>query len=556
MLKIKSFLPVFAAVLILGLSNAAFAQLSCGVASTPVSRATDTGLTEPAGDLIFNCIFVGPAATTTATMTIDYPGVIITNTTSWPPDGPDPDAFGGIRVETATGVPPTIVSVSNSTGQIVLQVPPQGANLTFTLKGVLVALSGTGKTSLSASISVSPGNNVLITAGQNVAVVITSVLPGLRTPVIRANWATGLILGPGLPILTAPNFPNGPNLGGFGVTVPENYIDMYRSAAQFNAGDSTNSVRLLFTFNNIPAGLTFSNDPVSSTAACTPTSTSGAVAIVAATNGTVTSTTNTLQIEITGDMDLNTLDTITITCGFAHVSSTATLPFAPATITATVTLAPTGTALASDGVTPLTSTTTGGRVPRYTSSPLPSPALPVVHIIAAQTNMLYPYISVGNGFDTGLTVGNTTGDPYGGPANGGARPQGGTVAVYFFPAGGTPFCVTTGGTATNPIQGGTGAVNCTVLTTVGLGLSTGGVVAAGSSWVVLASEIFKQVPSAPSVFNGYAFAIANFTNAHPLFFVADATFSGGFASGGPGLVLETPQIAPRTGVGGVESLGH
>jgi hypothetical protein len=331
---------------------------------------------------------------------------------------------------------------------------------------------------------------------------------------------------------------------------------MYRSAAQFNAGDSTNSVRLLFTFNNIPAGFTFSNDPVSSTAACTPTSTSGAVAIVAATNGTVTSTTNTLQIEITGDMDLNTLDTITITCGFAHVSSTATLPFAPATITATVTLAPTGTALASDGVTPLTSTTTGGRVPRYTSSPLPSPALPVVHIIAAQTNMLYPYISVGNGFDTGLTVGNTTGDPYGGPANGGARPQGGTVAVYFFPAGGTPFCVTTGGTATNPIQGGTGAVNCTVLTTVGLGLSTGGVVAAGSSWVVLASEIFKQVPSAPSVFNGYAFAIANFTNAHPLFFVADATFSGGFASGGPGLVLETPQIAPRTGVGGVESLGH
>jgi hypothetical protein len=429
MLKIKSFLPVFAAVLILGLSNAAFAQLSCGVASTPVSRATDTGLTEPAGDLIFNCVFIGPAASTTATMTIDYPGVIITNTTAWPSVG------GGIRVTTATGVAPSIVSVSNSTGQIVLSIPGQGANLQFSLEGVLVALSGTGKTSLTASVSVSPGNNVLITAGQNVATVITSVLPGLRAPVIQTNWATGLILGPGLPILTAPNIGGGPNLGGFGITVPENYIDMYRSAAQFNNGNSTNGVRLLFTFANIPAGLTFSGAAGSATTPCALNSTSGAgaVSFVAATNTVVSSTTNTLQVEVTGPMDLTALDTITVSCGWAVVASTATLPFAPATITATVTLAPTGTALASDGITPLTSTATGGRIPRYTSNPLPSPALPVVNIIAAQTNMLFPYISVGNGFDTGLTIANTTGDPYGGTTNGGARPQGGTVAVYFFP---------------------------------------------------------------------------------------------------------------------------
>src|SRR5690349_13915802 len=82
MLKIKSILPVFAALCILGLSNAAFAQLSCNVASTPVSRATDTGYTEPAGDLIFNCT-PGTTPTTTATMTIDY-GVPITNNTVYP----------------------------------------------------------------------------------------------------------------------------------------------------------------------------------------------------------------------------------------------------------------------------------------------------------------------------------------------------------------------------------------------------------------------------------------------------------------------------------------
>src|SRR5262249_5101422 len=114
MLKIKTLLPVFAMVLVLGLSNAAFAQLSCSVASTPVSRATDTGLTEPAGDLIFNCSF-GGVATSSATMTLDY-GVPITNTTTWP------SATTGVRVVPGTGATPTISSVANSTGQVVVSI--------------------------------------------------------------------------------------------------------------------------------------------------------------------------------------------------------------------------------------------------------------------------------------------------------------------------------------------------------------------------------------------------------------------------------------------------
>src|SRR6476620_767083 len=82
MLKIKNILPVFVVLLFLGLSSTAFAQLSCNVASTPVSRDTDTGLTEPAGDLIFNCI-AGATATSAATLTIDY-GTPITDNTVFP----------------------------------------------------------------------------------------------------------------------------------------------------------------------------------------------------------------------------------------------------------------------------------------------------------------------------------------------------------------------------------------------------------------------------------------------------------------------------------------
>jgi hypothetical protein len=183
----------------------------------------------------------------------------------------------------------------------------------------------------------------------------------------------------------------------------------------------------------------------------------------------------------------------------------------------------------------------------------------VANIIAASTNLLFPFVSIGNGFDTGFAIGNTTGDPFGGTANGGSQPQSGTATMFFFPVGGAPFCLTTGGFATLPITGGSGATNCTVLsgTNVGLGLSTGGIIAPGSSWVVLGSELFKQISGAPTVFNGYAFAVTNFTNAHGTVFVADAAFSGKFTAGGPSLVMTSPKIIPRVGAGaGVESLSH
>jgi hypothetical protein len=537
MLKIKTLLPVFAMVLVLGLSNAAFAQLSCNVASTPVSRATDTGLTEQAGDVIFNCTF-GGTATTSATMTIDY-GVPITNSTSYP------STTTGVRVTPGTGAPPSVFSVANATGQVVINIPPQTTDLSFTVTGALLGISGSGKTSVTANVSVSPGAGVLITAGQTNAVVITSVLAGIKAPHLPTGGSPGLILGPGT---TVPS----PG-GGFSILIDENYIDMFRSAAQFNNGNSTNGVQLLLTFTGIPAGVTFSGG--TSTTDCTLATTSGSVGFIS-TNHTLTSTTNTIVLEIQGTPSGAQLDTVTLGCPNANVSSTATLPLTPGTVTMTVTLAPTGTAFSSTGAV-LTSST-AGQIPRYTATQIPSPALVVANIIPAATDMLFPFVSINvGGFDTGFAIGNTTGDPFGGTANGGARAQNGTIAMYFFPLAGNPFCIVTGGTATNPVTGGTGATNCTVLTgTTGLGLSAGGVVNAGNSWVVLGSEILRNAAGSPATFQGYVFGVANFSNAHPAWFVADAAFAGKFASGGAALVLAPPQVVTRTGVGGVESLGH
>jgi hypothetical protein len=473
-------------------------------------------------------------------MTIDF-GVPITDNTVYPPLA---GTGGPIRINNASGTltagqMPTISSVNNATGTVVINVPPQagtGAPTpgSFTLSGVLIALSGSGKATVSANVSVSPGNNVLITAGQNVATVVTSVLPGITNPRITTGTTAGTILSGGTIVQ-----------GGFSVAITENYIDMYRSQAQFNGGASTNATQLLLTFAGIPTGVTLSGCSASLAAAG-----GGATGTASLSATTITSGANTLTVDFTGTVNLTAIDTVTVACT-TWTQGTATIPYAPGTVTMTATLAPTGTAFCAGLVC---TSATNGQIPRYTSTPLPSPALPVINIIPSTTNVLIPFVSIGNGFDTGFAFANTTSDPYG-IANGGARSQSGPVTVYFFPVTGAAFCVSTDAGATLPASGGPGSVPCTV-TTAGGGNQRS--ISSGSSWVVLGSQI---LPPNTSPFTGYAFAIANFTNAHVTAFVADAAFSGKFSSGGPMLVLPNPAISGfartlSTANGVVESLSH
>jgi hypothetical protein len=559
MLKIKNILPVLVVVLFLGLSSTAFAQLSCNVASTPVSRDTDTGLTEPAGDLIFNCTG-GATATSAATLTIDY-GTPITDNTTFPvltttpacvPQAGTTCAGSFIRIPalSVVGFPggaPTVLSVANASGQVVINIPaqpaPAAAN-SFTVSGVLLGISGSGKTTVQANVSVSPGTNVLITAGQNVATVVTSILPGITAPT-AAPGGVGTVLTNGT-IITA----------GFSTRVTENYIDMFRNNSQFNQGATTNSVQLLYTFSGIPAGVTLSSAAgAPCTVSLTDTAgagTGGTVSIVG--NSTLTSTNNTILVQFDNATaeDLTKIERVNLACPTFTIGTTATVPLTPGSITMTVTLAPTGTAFGALGVVLTGLTTPAGLVPRYTSNPLGP--LTVINIVPATTNILFPFVAVGNGFDTGFAIANTTTDPYG-FAGGGARPQSGTVALFFYPTSGSAFCVTTGGTA-SLTPGGTA---CSVLssTSVGTGLSSGGVVNSGASWVVLGSEVFKQITGAPTAFTGYAFGVTNFTNGHGTNFVADASFSGKFTAGGPALIVPAPAVTNRAlGVGAGESLGH
>jgi hypothetical protein len=556
MLKIKNILPVFVVLLFLGIASTAFAQVSCSVASTPVSRDSATGLTEPAGDITFSCNQAAGATASTAgaTVTVTY-GVPITNDTSTPSIG---QGYGATKTVSVVGgggtgcfTTPTSVTVSNQAGSVVIALPAIGVTpsaptlCNFTLTGVLLGLSGSSATSVVATVSVSPGNNLLITAGQTTPTVVTSVLAAVTAATVKPAGGPPATGGPGIVPTTGASSSFSPN---FQISVTENYIDMFRDKANFNGGAASNGVQLVYTFAGIPTGASLGTASTPCTASFVtgfPAAPDGTVTLTGgAGNGTITAAAPTVTVEVSSlaATALTSIDTINLQCT-AFSNGTATLPLSPGSITATVTLGPVGTAFSSSNQV-LNNPTTTGQIPRYTG-PSFGP-LTVINIIPLTTHMIMPFVSVGNGFDTGFSIANTSADPYG-PKGGGATPLAGPVTVAFFPANAAAFCVSTASGAA-PVNGIT---SCSTFTG-GAGL-TSGAINAGASWTFLLSQVVSGTTGAPTVFSGYAFAIANFPFGHPTVFVADAAFSK-FAVGGPALVLPNPVTAARPAV--FESLGH
>jgi hypothetical protein len=502
------------------------------VASTPVSRDTATGLTEVAGDLTFTCVY-GGTATTPATLTILYPGATITDSTTYPVAGP-------IRIANVSGgfTAPTGITVTNSTstgGQVVISLPAETASGNFTLTGVLVALPGV-TAPLNVNVSASPGNGVLITAGQNVATVITNILPGIKDPKLTTSTVAGSVLSSGIVIT-----------GGFSIDIAENYQDMFRDAAQFNAGNSTNDTEVMLTFNNIPTGVTLSG------CSATDIDPLGAAATLTVSSTTLTSTANTETIDFTTTVDPINIDTIRFACTTFTAGSSATIPFAASSlpITVTATLAPTGSALSSTS-TVLTALTTG-QIPRYSANQQPATPLTVISFIPAQTNLLIPYAVVGTGnYDTGIALANTTADPFGGRTTGSAIATNGTIALSFYPQTGNSCTLTTGTGSTTPASFSTSPISA-----LGTGLDASGNLKSGGTWVVLLSQLLGAAPASagcPSAtgFTGYIFIVANSTEVHGSAFISNFT---SFTSYTNVLVLPTPATNLRSTIQ-VESLGN
>jgi hypothetical protein len=579
-------MPLLVTGIIFLMASAAFAQapiINCGL-SVPLGatpRATATGHTEPiaagppvldapqgtkvspptagGGNLRITCNNTGGAGSPTdpgvVALTLSF-GVPITNTTT-----SHPQTGTQIRVANPTG-DFTAANINFNTtnyasGTLVLGLgTPNGlgvtptAGITFTaaststidILGVLVSTNGkTG--AISATLSSTAG--VGITPGQASVQIIDSVLPGLQDPTVPTSL-------PGLPFFTGVsggaavlNSAGGAVKGNFVLRIPENYIDMYREATQFNGPGTTGNfpaspaadTQVHVQFNNIPAGLDISGCSAALTNAAGTQITNGNPQ-VDFTN--ITAASPIMQVTFspvpvappsaTLGVDLDNIDILWIKCTTVAVG-TATLPLPSTPVTAQVQLGPQGAALSGTGGA-LTSLTQG-QVPRYQANLQPSTPVTVVVFPPSNTTLLTSFAFVGPGYNTGLSVANTTVDPFG-TTGGGAAASSGTISFLMVKNDGTSKTYTT--TTGSPGSGLTGA----------------GIVASGSTYVVNLSELLAAAQYG-TTFTGYVFITANFTHGHGAATIY-TTSNGAAALSSPVLVL--PAVSTAATRGTPESLGQ
>jgi len=539
-MQLKKLVMPLVVIMLMGMTSTAFAQLNCSVSSTPVSRATQTGHTELAGDVIFTCA-ESDTDTTSATITFDF-GAPITNSDDYPDDAPI-EILPGLAAGDDCFDAATIQNINHETGQVVIAVPAcatTGAeSSSFNLTNVLVSLPDVGADELVVEVSVSPGDNISIVAGQDEATVISSIRVGLEEIEAdeEAQW-----LATGIPVTA--------DVAGFAVTATEEFIDLFHSEDQVYDGDS-NSNFVLFEFSGIPDGAEieceafieggdygFAGDNVMQLAVGNAIDELEDAVVLTADD-------NVAFVGFPDPVDLNEQETVTLTCGHEFEFDTeeelgiltfsgggfavedAELPLT-GVITVRATLAPTGDALDDDEI--FDDPTDGGEIPRYEEDF--TEEVDVLSFTPATTTFIVP-LAMGTpvtpapfgSYDTGIAIANTTSDPFD-DDDGGAFGQDGTATFYFFPTTGDPFTVT-------PAQL---AGSC--------GTNSDGEIVTGRTFLCNVSEILRE-GARTTAFTGYIFVVANFTNGHGTAFIYGGTPQERFTSATNMLVIAPTAVVAR-----------
>jgi len=499
-MKVRTILV--AAVMILGLSAAAFAQATYQVGSIPVTTVTTSGQTEKTGDITFTQLT--GANSNAGTISINY-GVPITI--------PAAAVIISSTSGSYVGNPPTINTVAK-TGTVIINVPAgNGAPGSFTLSGVRVAVAGTSLTSLTATIS--SVNNAIL-AGQTTVTVINAIAAGLAAvgddgSAITINGVTGGTTGSAV------------------LSAEENYLDAFGPSPTDDTTLTTGRIVRFTLSGNPPAGVTLGFPAVAelyNTTSSTGTNNfrlvdpGNSYAALGGKNITSSSTDLTAYYQLGTSSDSTAIEYIDVPITVTVAGTPR--PIAAATITYTATLAPIGAAFDSDGNV-ITSP-----IPRFVQAEVGTGAL--LTVTGSKTALLIPFAGTvaASGFNTGIAVANTTTDP-GKTVLGvvtGAVTQSGTIKFYFYNA-----------------QAGSTAPTVTTYTTTagspGTGLDATGAVPSGSTYSVLLSQLLDAAGFTGD-FSGYVFAIANFTNAHAQYVLTDFK---SFANGGQGLIISTARAS-------------
>jgi hypothetical protein len=497
-MKTKTLL--IAAVMFLALTAGAYAQATYSVGSIPVTAVINTGLTERTGDLTF---FQQSGLSNVGTITVNYGVPITIPFTAVTVTGQG--AYlgnAGLNVNT--------VASNNAAGILVINVPGGLNTGSFTVSGVRVAVAGTTLTSLSANISST--NNAII-AGQTSVVVISSIAPGIGS-VSTSSSGSGARANINAATGTITYSPS--SAASAIIAVKEGFLNAFNDINP----NTLYGVGLRFTLTAAPppgVTITFPASGVTNGAgapqfvAVDPSATTTPLAPTAITSS---STSLSAFYRLTSAQDPTLLETATFAVAVTF-SGSSNLPLPAGTLQFNTTLWPIGTAFTSSGAV----ITTQSSIPRYVEL-LVGPTT-LVNITSATTTLLVPFaqrVSSIN-YDTGFSIANTTEDPgssMSAAVTGAAVPQSGAITFYFYPQ--------------LPSPSGTNPANSSYTTTAGspgTGIDASGRVPAGSTYIVLLSELL-QAAGLPADFAGYVFIVTNFTDAHAFFTVSNfTTFSQG-----------------------------
>lgn len=476
---------LIAAVMMMALSAAAFAQATFQVGSSPVTAVIKTGYAELTGAVTFTGLS-GTTINPAGTITISY-GAAIVNTL------------------TNANITGTLGATYNSqtSNSVIINVPANVAatGLTVTVSGVRVTVYGTGITSLNASITAT-GNAIV--AGQTNVLVINSVADGIASVAVSTAVTLNGVTGALTPV--------GPPAGQGNIRIKEGFQNAFVTGLGVRLTVDKPAANVKITFPATAGTTDNSNAPVGA-ANWTRGDKAG---VASATTLDVTSSSTApiyvyyyLQTAAGAAAD-TTIENLNIT---ATVTTTA-LPVVPSTVTVTAILAPQASDLAANTT----------YVPRFGPPDVTPANVTVLTVFQATTALLIPYVTVQPGYDTGIAIANTTEDP-GATALGittAASAQSGTIIFYFFPAGSPstsgPWKYTTDGT-------------------VGAGMDTTGVVSSGSTYNTAVSQMLPKLvkvsdgsAAAQTTFTGYIIAVTNFTNAHGLFTLYNVSFT--YSQGG------------------------
>jgi hypothetical protein len=296
----------------------------------------------------------------------------------------------------------------------------------------------------------------------------------------------------------------------FIVPVVEGFAGAFKTKADETGGSATSAAsgtRIKLVFNNVPTGLniyvplnatTINGTPLIATLTATeagvnsvpltvtsPSSVSG-LSLLA-----VSGTSATAIYEITAD-NLNAIDTIAIPVTLGAAANAVANYITNPTMTVTTSLAP--------------QTTSASQIPSFSSTASDTSTISTVKFTPCQTNLLFPFVTNANGFETGIAIANTTKDPFS------TATQSGTCNLNFYQSGVS------------------GATNPTAVTAPNLTEGTNQPFLAGETYAFTLTQALGVNSSNPATFQGYIIAQCNFVDAHGFGYILGGLQPGMFVN--------------------------